>query len=471
MQKLITVILAMLFISGLLNAQFTSFNLSDFKLPVIKRQYLDLNMNAYLRNSYYKNLSEGLPDYKSTVFDFQNRNLIVYGLYKNSEKVQREQLYRLDLEPSWSDRKTNTSKYSYSQFYSDLSVTSVNRMYFRDQFFFEPDLTISGGYTGSKDYTESTDQTLREIRKDISIEIPLLIGKGRIEQVQDARLALYILQDLQKAGRLVRIPEKTEILEFATYIAGLKNERYFDYRFRRMEEITMVDSFLQAKAWINKTDAPYYTKIYDNWEYAEGPVRLSGNRLAAGLVPLFGYNQYYSKNEAMDPDTEYDSRYTSGGIRFKADFISEKPVNIYWQRSWDAGVSSTFSKNWFLEKIVDDKHDYNLWYLTGELNYSLGYFPNSRTDITGKIGIQGSWSHSGYSDGYYISSAKGYVVYPYFSFNMHYYISAQVRLNVYYSGGYEYSNMDRVYVPDNSQYDKTNTYQENLNIGLVYSIF
>ena len=56
---------------------------------------------------------------------------------------------------------------------------------------------------------------------------------------------------------------------------------------RKMEEIEKVDSFLQAKGIITLADARYFTIVNDNWDYAQGPVRESGKRLSAGLVPAF----------------------------------------------------------------------------------------------------------------------------------------------------------------------------------------
>jgi hypothetical protein len=85
-----------------------------------------------------------------------------------------------------------------------LQFNSDNRFYNQHQFFFETDFHIYG----SGNWEKTDDKVYYSLTKSdnisADIEVPLLIGHGRIEQIQDARLAIYILEELQKAGRISR---------------------------------------------------------------------------------------------------------------------------------------------------------------------------------------------------------------------------------------------------------------------------
>ena len=52
--------------------------------------------------------------------------------------------------------------------------------------------------------------------------IPMSVGKGRIEQVEDARQAIYILENLDKQGVLNRKLTTEEIHAFAQTISTVK---------------------------------------------------------------------------------------------------------------------------------------------------------------------------------------------------------------------------------------------------------
>jgi hypothetical protein len=168
-----------------------------------------------------------------------------------------------------------------------ITLSSQNRIYYRNQYFFEPDVSLSEHF-----FARNLDDDLLYLNQkshgnNFEIEVPLLIGKGRIEQVQDARLAIYILDELQKKGRIARIPGEKDILAFASLISGIKNERFFDSRICKIAEIEKVDSFLQANALITVSDAAYFTTVNYNWDFSSGPVRKSGKRISAGIVPEF----------------------------------------------------------------------------------------------------------------------------------------------------------------------------------------
>ncbi|HLO60619.1 MAG TPA: hypothetical protein VK179_17850 [Bacteroidales bacterium] len=469
MKKTLILSFFMLLFSGMMYSQFREFNLSDFKLPDIKRQRLDMNLNLTMNNRFDNNHVESLSHDKFNVWRLANTDNFFYGSYKNTAKLQSEQSYSLNFEPLWSRQKTESYKNTNFQLNTDISISSINRKYFSGKLFFEPDFQFSASYENDK--VTSTTQTDKTITDYASVEIPLLIGKGRIEQVQDARLAIYILEDLNKQGRLSHTPDNSEILEFASFIAILKNERYFDYRLKRIEEIEKIDSFMQVKNWISKPDAAYFTTVYDNWEYADGPIRNSGKRISGGVIPEFSFSRYYLLHDfELDPDDESDSRTTGGGISAIVKYNSAKPVSLYWQRDWDADLSYSFGRTWDNEKITDSKYNYNQHWINSNIDYSLGYYPNSRTNFNVDLGLEGTLMFSKYSD-YHVEKASGYIISPFLSLRANYYVSPQLRLSAYYNTGYSYSNIDRTFIPYSKLYSKVNSLYQNMNISFTYSFF
>ena len=210
-------------------AQITDFDLSTYKLPDIKRHQLDLNVGLDGGNSYY--------DYYQKLYDNQTEKRnniggdfgINYQFYRNSEIYQGNQLIGITLGSSFVDRKDEDG-YVGEEFNFDntIGINSENRFYLNRKFFLESDLSFSQRYSERNqnyDYRES-EYNNKYIRADIALGI----GYGRIDEVQDAWLATYILNELQKEGKLTRLPTEEDILEFSQLISQIKNERFFDSR-------------------------------------------------------------------------------------------------------------------------------------------------------------------------------------------------------------------------------------------------
>ncbi len=351
-----------------------------------------MNFNLDGTNALDKTTTED-NSFKYSSLESDNYLNIGYKSYRNSEHLQNEQEFRIGVNPSFSNRKNDGDiTYKNTVIGTYYNLTSRNRIYYQNQFFFEPDFVLIGSLKERKEDDKSQFSLLKTRDNAMQISVPLLVGHGRIEQIQDARLAIYILEELQKAGRISKMPTNEDILEFSRLISGLKNERFFDYRLRKMIEMEKVDSFLQAKEFISSPDVRYYTIVDDNWEYAQGPVRESGNRLSAGLVPEFRY--YYSDEETTytSPDDTSEQKNTrkTAGIKLQTMYESEKPLNLHWQRSMSATLSYGYSKNLNTNQLSENperKSDTDELTLEAAFDYGMGYFPNSRTDITGLFSL------------------------------------------------------------------------------------
>jgi hypothetical protein len=477
MKKIMPFIVFLCSFGTVLHAQLDTFNLSRYKLPDIKFRQLDLGFNLGGSNLINKNNSENYSYNYSTFTSNGNLNL-TYRSYRNSEHLQNEQQFSFGLTPEFKNEKSDDEiTYKYSNINPVLQFNSENRFYRQNQFFFETDFNVYG----SGNWVKTDDKTEYSLTKseDISaeIEIPLLVGRGRIEQIQDARLAIYIFQELQKAGRISKIPGNEDILEFSRLISTLKNERYFDYRIKKMQEIEKVDSFLQAKGFVTTADARYFTIVNDNWDYAQGPVRKSGKRLSGGMVPDFSYsnNRIESRLSVTGDTNEQKIIQKNPGIRMQASFVLEKPVNLHWQRSMSMTISYGYNKDLNTTKFTrnpETQSNFNQMELKADLNCGMGYYPNSRTEITGLVSLD--FHQSGRKDNLDQSLEKinTYGVEPKFALDLHYYISPQFRLNIFYNIYYYYTNNHYKFDnEDESYYFKFNALAQSFNAGFTYSFF
>ncbi len=101
---------------------------------------------------------------------------------------------------------------------------------------------------------------------ELELSLPLSLGWGRIHDVTNARLALYILDDLARLHCLTRSPSREEILDFSQLITHMNNERIFDSREKIIASIKALDDWLRQKDLLKTAGAEYFTSMYDNWE-------------------------------------------------------------------------------------------------------------------------------------------------------------------------------------------------------------
>ena len=188
------------------NAQTSTFSLSDYKNPSYLYQTLDLNFGIDNGLTLRKN---------STGIERTNNNFSLgfnaggeYLRNSNSENKQGDLRISLNsginssssgykYKPLTDDSKTKSFTYS-----ERLSIDMSERYYNKKNQYFGIDAALNSSLSGYNrnntttadtfDYSTKSNQT--DFRN--SIAVSFLFGIGRIEQVQDARLAVYLLEDL-----------------------------------------------------------------------------------------------------------------------------------------------------------------------------------------------------------------------------------------------------------------------------------
>ena len=374
--KSIGLLLILLFTGLSTFSQFKNFNLSDYKLPDLKRKSLDLEFDL----SGGSNFNTNMNDDKYTQKSFSGNFDLVYRSFHNNSRVQQESFLRFATSYRAYNNMFNDDKTIQNlRFYTSINFQKTYRNYFKEKKFYELDFKVYGNssHYKDKDFTELPISDERTNYSTYSILLPIKIGKGRIEQVQDARLAVYIVEALNKENRLNTINNK-EIFEIAELISQLKNKRFFDSRIRKAYELEAIDSLFRVKNYVTDHDSRYFTTLLDMWEFGGQPFRSSGTRISAAIYP--GYYRYSSKFENENYDSERsisDAFILSGGLEVS----HEKPLNLYWQHSLGINANAGLmlgSKNERFGEPMDKERAPNMQ--LGLFN-TFGYYPNTRTHI------------------------------------------------------------------------------------------
>lgn len=447
--------------TGAAFSQLQSFDLSTYKNPYFKRSELDLGLNL-----------NGSSQWDNTINNsFGNRNAIFGGNFNgtfsqtlNSPTEQRSWQFRLYDSPSFSKNKNayvadTIKKKQLFLNRLNLGLNTTNRFYKSNRMFFEIALNsyFSNDYSNSKaNNYNGTEDNIVSSASAISGFVRLAIGKGRVEEVEDARLAVYILDDLEKHNRLGHAPTDEEILEFSKVITQLKNKRFFDTRLSKIEEITAVDSFLTASSLAKSHDAAYFTTITDNWDNAAGPRRYAGFRYSVGVIPTLNYGWFKYTGQSVN-----QNRSLGAGVDLQLNYL--KPVNLYWQLDGSFNVRYQFRRE-TNNNPFSPANNINQIYATAF--GKLGFYPNSRSSYNLSLGIIYYKTYNKLTESQTNSNAQS--INPTLAIDAYYYITQRLRLqanctvyfyNMHYNNYIEYAQLT------------SNSLNQNFNIALTYSLF
>jgi hypothetical protein len=255
------------------------------------------------------------------------------------------------------DKRVHTSSFSFfpsaESFYNELNGKDENRsnlhyqfgwdfhdrFYNKTNWFFEVGNRLIHGLDHNR-YSDSVYHQ-RFDHQELYDQATLGFGKGRIEMVGDAQMALFILNDLQQQG-LLNGPVLPEVASnFARLITDIHNQRVFDFRRKRIYEFTQIDSFLRSNGLVSTPDIRHFTIINDNWTLAYTPNRLSGSNWFLRLQPSAGIRKSTSENSQSG--STLSSRQTTKDYTLFPVVGYEKfvPVNLRWQRNMSISLSWT----------------------------------------------------------------------------------------------------------------------------------
>jgi hypothetical protein len=499
--KAILLLSIIMFMFSYLSYSQEQFRLSDYVNPDYKWKQLDLRFGLGGNNSFNKQEIEYGTSEKQKIYQMNSDLRVDYYATKNSRSYQGFQNFRLSGNVTSSsygvtdltEDLEHTQKSNYQ--YIVIEAQTVNRFYNEKNRFAEIDFDLTGQLNNSAGKYSADQEAYPYIYKNtsyshlVSASLPLLIGTGRIEDVQDARLAVYILDDLTKAGDLKRVPTNEEILEFSRFITSTKNQRFFDARIRKIAEITAIDSFLTVLDLKARSDASYFTLLYDNWDNSAGPVRKTGGRFSVGLMPAIDLSfhkfQEFYHDTLNNPDVleSYTNKSTSQDNSWNLDVVAgyvwEKPANLYWQHSVNTAIAYSLyyeqmkNKVYYMDTLTSEQNSrLNSPNIKLDVGYTIGYYPNSRTSI--KLGIITSynqfWGEEEKTD-LEDRDAGRIIVNNDLVLSCYYYISQQVRFSMYISSAYSFNKEKQIQPGDDYGYEITHDFQNRIGASITYSIF
>jgi hypothetical protein len=387
-----TIVLSLLLISAFANntwAQIDQFNLSDYKLPDLKRHALNFDFDLGGYNDYAKNPSNTPLSYDKVSNNQYSGNISInYNSYFNNVKRQSENYLSLYLNGDYYQIKLDGEKYQKMKRTSpQIYYQSTNRFYYQPLKFIELSPTINFRYAYENYVNFDSDYNNENKNHNLKATIPVKWGTGRIEQVQDARHAIYLYDELNKQNR-IRLPENNDgIFELAKHISILKNERFFDSRIRKIYELEAVDSFLLANNYVLERDARYFTTLADFWDYGNTPVRNSGTRFSVAMYP--GYYNYFLKDFISFPleeEVTFNLRVFNMDMGFE--FNYEKSLNLKWQNSIDLMGYYGLLYGKLREVFNTDYEKIHVPNVQFYFFHTLGYYPNTRTTVSIRNGLQ-----------------------------------------------------------------------------------
>jgi hypothetical protein len=476
-----SLVLIIIFIYSPLVAQKSTINydLSNYTLPYLKRHVLEFDFG--LSNSYSKSVNQ-IDDNDPTKSNYSRLSasvLPIYNFYLNSHKLQIENQVSANL-PNLITNNSISGNYSSKSFHLGPSLNYYGefREFLQGKFFLEQDLSINVSSQRDKDFYEQKnianevyyDRTRKQTNRNASFIIPILAGWGRIERVEDARLAVYILNDLKSANQLVREVSEEDITQLASRISQVQNERFFDSRHKKIWELQQIDSLLNKMGLIDSGSIYYYTLLNDNWDYAFGPVRESGFSVAGGISPEFSNSKNNNTEDGnyFDLDSLYSTTYSyinneiGGGPLIRISY--EKPLNLYWQ-FWifnQLNVSRLYRKSELIDNDIESKTNYKILDIRNQFQIGFGYFPNSRTAL--QIYITEAYNFQNLDPEDY-ENTKSNILTSAFNISLKYYISPRFRLDLNSRIDSDFTRSK--YANDEFRYTNFDYY---LNASLVYKL-
>ena len=411
-------------------AQDSSFQLKDYKYrtPGYKALAVDFRFSGNSTKS--KNVFN--EDSRSRYLNLGPASVFYTRVISTETRLHQS---TLELRPAayFSGNSQNGKETRYSSLNPSFSWFRNDRLYRTNTWFFELGNQLSTAYT-----LQNVRDTLnRDKNSNINVQDNLIlgIGKGRVENVQDAQMALYLLQDLSAQNLLSRTPTADEARLLAQLITDINTKRVFDFRRRQIYELTRLDSFFRSSGLAPQTDIRHFTTINDNWALALNPRRLSGASWYLRLQPGVEYKRFATNNFTS---IAYSSKIANTFLNLTPviGYENYRPISLKWQRNFNVSLAYTatrFNQNTegtYQGNTTKTSNTTNKWNGTINASYGIGYYPNNRTMIDGSFAVTGNYYGS-----------RNFDLQPLLRFNAQYFISYRTYLRASASVRYNYMDL------------------------------
>ena len=375
-------------------AQEIEFDLRNYKTTNYERSSLDLNFDLSQRVTSDKQMLDPVlwtdEEFKS---DFSTRasigyNELLLNRKRNISKGLSASTYILN-------RRIQEDQFRVSPDYilNKNSFYSFNGSAYRDaEHFYSEDLnqfwkyrvqldinTNSSYVINEHDTVKNEDSVFRSLNP-LRISGQLGHGFGRIEYVEDAIEAIYILDELKQKGIVDEDVTEEQIRSFADKITQLKKRRYFDNRIYQQVVMEEMIQFLNEKKLISSESIGLYNTVNDYHFLAGINTRPSGQKLSYGLTS----NLVVSNSKDRLQESSSLSLGTTVGL--KVSYENYIPVDIHWQRNFSTTLNFDRSSAISRSNSDDFGEPYiNPYDFSSRTSYLIGYYPSTRTTITSSV--------------------------------------------------------------------------------------
>ncbi|UKN00107.1 hypothetical protein K6119_10215 [Paracrocinitomix mangrovi] len=397
--------------------------IKNYKAPDFKLRYLMANFG-----------SNGSGNFVSDNFDSRLDGSLHYYHISNSKKYQGEvgSTYILRFGHS-SDTNHHTIGLS-----NQIANNIQNRFYFKELWF-----------VGVHDYSSIRLANSGETNQNGSASFRLFmqpqvsIGYGRLEYVQFARRAMDIEYLFKKNKIYNESFSENQLKTIADKIALISNKRYLDRRIGLMDQLELLDNTLQDLGIGSEKNIRYFAQLMDSYVFANHMHRRSGFRAELGVSESLGI--FYNTASPLDLGLNY----THGFL----DLQYHLPTNYALQHTFRFSTLGGIRQD-----LINNNNEPGLWAIA---NYTLGWYPNTRTELYTNATLGSSFEDN--DAGYYSQ----------LSLDFYYYFSPRFRLNAtasYYLGSTYTQPTIFNLVPSTSNVNG-GLHGYRFNLGFSYAIF
>ncbi len=444
------------------SSKFNQVDLNNYKLTEFRYNQLNTNANLNSQNTQSKSSYQNNPDSENDRTYFSTNGSLNFYSRKETRRYQGYQSASAGFSSSLEKSEyhfTDTTKQDEQYNNVRINLNTTNYFYFNNNLFFKISdyqyLSRNSGFVSEKNTNTNTNEKEESDNISVDNELSLGFGIGRIENVSDARLALYILDDLNKFNRLSKIPTQEEVFEFADFLTKEFNKRIIDDRIKQIEQSMAIDSFLISKGWVSKNDGLFFGLVKDNCMNSRLYVWNTGQMLEFQFTP--GVYYYKSTRKNYEDDVQIDKSWFENINRFldfNLNYKYSKVLSLKWLHNYSIQGGFALRRNEYSPDYYVDINEKSVYL---HPSYSIAFMPNTRTQIITNIGLIG--------EKYFVKESTDYYkVNSDFDLQCTYYISPKLRLS---ASGSIYNDFMKY-----SGNERTNQYWNySLQASLSYAFF
>jgi hypothetical protein len=482
---LFTVIIAAI-ITLDLSAQDSIFELKSYKTNNYDRSSLDLNFrlnemavdiaNEQLHPQHQENntiFNSGLNMQSEYSRIFNSRSKIInYG--SNIALSENYQSSRIEKTDSSTNNAVKTSTYNgahgLSGYYNLNSYYAPSNKNF---FIIGGNFSLAAGSRSQRSVSKNENE-ITQSSVNANLFLKLGHGHGRIEYVEDAVEAMYILNELGEIGALSKKFSEADIKALADKITLVRKERYFDERIYRKKSMSGLVALLQESGLISQGNIDVYNTIADYHYYAGIQERPSGQKLEYYLTPGFRYENNIGTTTSATNRKNVADEYT-GSLGLTVAYSNYKPISIKWQRNIFADITVNNSAGLRETESSDNENTYTGSSKNSQLDgiaragISYGFYPSTRSNLTAGLSAQYAYNNQLSEDR--LSSNPDHSFNADLNISGYYYLSSKLRLSGYFNLMSDFHKAKTSYDQVTINELNNSNIQNNFSLALTYYIF